>query len=570
MGISVDAALETAHEKAHFKIKMSQAAEKRAELVPQTMVVENIPNIKAVRLTPKRDRFDSLRIVVVKSKDIKTFILNQLPKRLWGYKVDFVDPSEIVKEFLKRFKIDILYLVPVKSERPIKYIKIPRFIKDGPTRWHCLETKSAKTKQFKLYVLYREGCISLEPYGLESGFYLNQSNVLTQVIAADADSPFKIKVIVDPSVDQELVGTPLWNTETSPILLESVDELQSSEDYSYCYLMEEDPFGRILLSMAYDVDDYCIQLVDRLRKSYDVITDSVQKQKSKLREKSLEREKDSYRFKIGDRAWLTVPLKGAAQREGLPEKFLFRWVGPVRIITVLDTENGPGTQISVVETFPGQEIAVRKVHVSRLRPYTVRVPVDSAEDAAILAGDDYETEIARWKKSKRLTRRPVGDQKIADATDVEWLRRYDDEFDEEDISRPLYEVEKILNAGFDEIDRKYKYYIKWKGFSNRHNSWNNEEDLIHTQELVEEYWDSIKKSKPVEYKERKLYEAKTVSPNYRIADEGSVNPPIDVEENLEEKEMSMPKKNDALPIPEEDSQQSQGRLRKRQVIKYPK
>ncbi|KAL6040349.1 Chromobox protein 1 [Balamuthia mandrillaris] len=49
-----------------------------------------------------------------------------------------------------------------------------------------------------------------------------------------------------------------------------------------------------------------------------------------------------------------------------------------------------------------------------------------------------------------------------------------------------YEVEKVLDHHY--TSQGLEYRLKWKGFSNHHNSWEPEHNIINTPDLVQAYW----------------------------------------------------------------------------------
>jgi predicted aspartyl protease len=51
---------------------------------------------------------------------------------------------------------------------------------------------------------------------------------------------------------------------------------------------------------------------------------------------------------------------------------------------------------------------------------------------------------------------------------------------------PEWEVEEILDSQFHH--GKLRYLVKWLGYSNDHNSWQSEKDLIHAQEVIQEFY----------------------------------------------------------------------------------
>ncbi|KAJ3278193.1 hypothetical protein HDU76_009986 [Blyttiomyces sp. JEL0837] len=173
---------------------------------------------------------------------------------------------------------------------------------------------------------------------------------------------------------------------------------------------------------------------------------------------------------------------------------MFRWCGPVRVINVFGHDSK--SNVTVVETYPGQERVVRHVHVSRLRPYTTRIPLDSAERAAEEAKDDFATELRNWEQARILKRKPRGLQPTDTGISLQLLKMFDPTFSEEDISNPEMRIEKLKKHWFN--GEKYQYFTKWLGWSARYNTWQDEADLH--PELVSDYWDDLRDSHSKEFK----------------------------------------------------------------------
>jgi hypothetical protein len=138
----------------------------------------------------------------------------------------------------------------------------------------------------------------------------------------------------------------------------------------------------------------------------------------------------------------------------------------------------------------------REVHVSRLRPFTIRLPLDSAEEALYKSpSEELNEELANLKDATVLQKTPTK-QKTAFGKSPEWSKKWDPLFVDEDITDPEFVVEKILK--FKEVDGKFLYFTKWLGFSHRSNTWQDESDMH--PDLIAEYWESIKDKFPTAYR----------------------------------------------------------------------
>ena len=312
--------------------------------------------------------------------------------------------------------------------------------------------------------------------------------------------------MVDPAKIIETKGIPLWNTPTAPKLV-SIPSLLEQPTQTQVYLNEDDDLLQITENNpSTSSSDYIVRMVKNLDSVYKDVKERVEKEQNRLRDASRESDVSSHKFEVGDQAWLAVPLRAESQRVGVPEKMLYRWTGPVRILRAPALDNTSQSQYTVLETYPGKEIVLRTVHVGRLRPFTIRIPVDSAEDVMELQsrGTDYlDKELKDWEKRVILKSRPRGKQQTVDGRSVEWLKRFSPDFTDEDITNPLYEIQEVKEVRL--YGRRYQYKVKWVGYSNRHNSWQDEWDM--PTELVNQFWNDYKK-KAIDHKSKKFLAAR--------------------------------------------------------------
>ena len=264
------------------------------------------------------------------------------------------------------------------------------------------------------------------------------------------------------------------------------------------YLNQADDLDAILQSNPdSSVEDYAAQLIKGLQVGYKCVQDLVQKCQILEREESLEKDKEAFSFKIGDQAWLAAPRAAIAQSLSVPEKFLFHWHGPVHIVEVPSKNSTSKSSYTIVVTFPGREIIARDVHVSCLRPFTVRYPWDKAEEVALASNDDFAKELESYKTSVLLRRTPsFKGQRALSGQHLEYKKRWDPHYSEKDHTQPHFVVEKILKFRFLQ-SKRYQYLIKWEGWQHRHDSYNDEWDLH--PDLVAEFWEGLKKTQPREF-----------------------------------------------------------------------
>jgi hypothetical protein len=123
-----------------------------------------------------------------------------------------------------------------------------------------------------------------------------------------------------------------------------------------------------------------------------------------LRTKPSMKTKEPYSFAIGDQIWLSRPLRTQKAKTktkdddddaSLIAKFMFRWAGPMQIVSKSDDQ----LQYVVVEELSNNAIIARVTDVNRLRPFTPAAPIDSAEKAAAaVRTDSFEEEVQAWEK----------------------------------------------------------------------------------------------------------------------------------------------------------------------------
>lgn len=289
------------------------------------------------------------------------------------------------------------------------------------------------------------------------------------LLALNATLQFNEHILIDPDSLYVSPSTPLWNGKLSPRILQS-PELHSLPDHPSIQVEPQLNLPEIMLFNVFTTTaDYATDLLKNLQLAREDSLKNVKRTQQRIRTKSHLNDKPIQSFQVGQLAWLSVPLNTRAthaKSEDLSTKFLFKWSGPVRIVG--KTSNTDRAQYKIVETYPGGEITSRLVHASRLRPFTFRIPVDSAEKAADESGDDFQLEIESWQNARHLKRRPTGLKGTDPRVPVSLLGKRDDEFDEEDITTPRYNIERILKIYFD--GEKFQYLTKWEGWSHHYNT----------------------------------------------------------------------------------------------------
>ncbi|KAJ7065949.1 hypothetical protein B0H15DRAFT_958445 [Mycena belliarum] len=60
--------------------------------------------------------------------------------------------------------------------------------------------------------------------------------------------------------------------------------------------------------------------------------------------------------------------------------------------------------------------------------------------------------------------------------------------DRDDEEGDEYEIEAILDARKDTATNRLGYLVKWKNYSDTHNSWVDEEDAVNAPDLIKAFW----------------------------------------------------------------------------------
>ncbi|KAJ3090039.1 hypothetical protein HDU96_003554 [Phlyctochytrium bullatum] len=208
----------------------------------------------------------------------------------------------------------------------------------------------------------------------------------------------------------------------------------------------------------------------------------------------------TFSFELGDMVWLSAPLRTDDETKGgLPKKFKFRWIGPLRVVGYSRDQN----RYTLVETLPDGRLLPRTANAARLRPYHTRKPLGSAEHAAIdCHTDDFEAEIKAWEKLRLAFKRP--NIKVQPGVNREMFRRFDPEVVDANPADPEYQIERIVYHNYYRDLNTYKYTVKWLGHGTHRNMEFAEQDLH--PKLIEDYWNTVVRIRsPQEYTKRLSY-----------------------------------------------------------------
>ncbi|KAJ3199051.1 hypothetical protein HDU67_003146, partial [Dinochytrium kinnereticum] len=191
------------------------------------------------------------------------------------------------------------------------------------------------------------------------------------------------------------------------------------------------------------------------------------KQELDRKEKAeVHKKNDSYQFEIGDKVWLSMPLRTEKQgrEDAQIKKFQFRWAGPMRVIA----RSADYNRYTVVEVLPDGRLLSRQANAARLRPYNVLPPKDTADKAARgVVDNDFAQEIELWKKFAVVQRRPK--MKVAEGVNRELFKRFDSDVAEGQYDDPDFYVQRLEDHSVE--GREYEYKVKWLGEGPCHNIW---------------------------------------------------------------------------------------------------
>jgi len=232
---------------------------------------------------------------------------------------------------------------------------------------------------------------------------------------------------------------------------------------------------------------------------------------ARVKEKSVERYNAKHKdieFTVEQKVWLYWPPRA---KPGQSKKFLMRWVGPFTI-----ERKGGRNNYEIRDETGERRKLVQYVHVARLKPWEEQPREE--KDVQLPETDQFD-----WRKEAGLKLRslevstrseiPEGPGELEEKQIGEpdkpfvWKDTADlplpaDEnpatawadqrvMPDEEITdeQQEYEVERIV-AERKTPDGETQYYVKWKGYSGKHNRWINESDLS-ASTLLREYYQRV-------------------------------------------------------------------------------
>ena len=187
-------------------------------------------------------------------------------------------------------------------------------------------------------------------------------------------------------------------------------------------------------------DTYHSQLVQKLQLTHQVAEEQIKLSQQRMKD-LYDRDSKPYPYKLGNRVWIFNP----AFKLGFSKKLLYRWHRPYRLVDQLSPVNFK------VKTADNQLLST-PVHVDCFKPYCdpndrpLDVPVDLDIDFDLLL-DENDLPADSFEPSQIQAPPPASQSK----------------------GDPLYLIEQVLKCrtrkGIEEC------FVKWQGFSSKHNSW---------------------------------------------------------------------------------------------------
>ncbi|KAJ3131061.1 hypothetical protein HK101_004827 [Irineochytrium annulatum] len=351
---------------------------------------------------------------------------------------------------MERFLIDALYILHNhNADRTPKLVKWPQYI-----------DPSGKGRHFRLLLPNR---ITANIY-TTPGFPLRYNTPDRLSVQLDGTLIWNGEVIFQVEPRNHIEGRQLWDTPTGPVcIFPPLDKADIAAVSTVLRKVVQDNESAGLV-------DYSAALMRRLKVARHLAKEKIERTQQRTRDQSL-RDDREYEFNIGDRVWLAVPYKAASSDGPLNTKFLFKWAGPMRIISQ------DAHRFDLIETLADVGIITHLATAGRMRPHTDRRPVDSAEGAADLAGDDYAADLEKIKAAQVFLRKPSGLQ-TAIGINPKLRRRFEDDYDEKEDQNDLeYEIDFIVTHGIHRESKSYTYKVKYKGYSHAHDDWHLERDL---------------------------------------------------------------------------------------------
>jgi Integrase core domain/Chromo (CHRromatin Organisation MOdifier) domain len=228
--------------------------------------------------------------------------------------------------------------------------------------------------------------------------------------------------------------------------------------------------------------DYTKLVIQRLQAARERVIKNSVKQKE-TNQKYYDRGREPSTFELGDVVW----LKLGQNKPGEARKLKPKWVGPYRIIHMV--ENSKGLVVDIQHT--ANPLEKERVNVNRLKMAFLR-PGERIADA--IQPEEVTPEKVEIEQivTEKTVSNPTGK--------TIWTRER--RHNNNKRKRPTtpeqkeYEVEAILDEkGPEDGYEDRRFFVKWVGYSARHNSWVKEEDL-HSDHLLEK-WRASRKNKKI-------------------------------------------------------------------------
>lgn len=403
------------------------------------------------------------------------------------------DPHFILSELCRKENIDILYILLFQRDKPFHMPYLT-----GMPRVHCRISSVTNPELSGWIIVYSrlQTPGSYHKFGLEltSTLTLAAPDIYPDEITVSRDGILKVakRVFIDPN---DFIGN------NRPPHFHPLDD--STAITAPVSVTDPTAITAIILYSDDNQEAICDantpnQWEDFLRSTISKLTASrqfAQKTYDKYCDQRILRERVTKPLQLGDLVYLSIPLQNVSRKKGNNKakspKFMFRWAGPMRIAGISED----GTRLTLVETFRDGSIMSRLANLSRVRPFTPRLPKDSPKFATNRSHDDFEEEIRQWGQKRVVQRAPK--HKFLPRTPIGLLRwREAEMLDDNDLESETF-IEHILETRYYAEEDFFKYLVKFLRYGNHYNLWHSEDDL--PKETVAVFWEAIRDKYPQLY-----------------------------------------------------------------------
>ena len=245
--------------------------------------------------------------------------------------------------------------------------------------------------------------------------------------------------------------------------------------------------------MSASVAEHRARVVENIEIARRISAQNIQRAQQKMKDLH-DRFAEPTRFQLGERVWVYTPKN----RKGLSKKLAHNWHGPFRIVEFLSPVH------CILRAVDNRRVTTT-VHVSRLKRYIdpsdrpTRVPVTDVDDPYLADVDLPDDSFAPEQQTSEPAPENSGEQVPVPPHSVEVVP---DEESSAHSAEPLvfaddvYPAEKIVRHRF--RNGQPQFLVKWLGFPNSHNTWENRENILDPRLLSKYYKDNPRAKRRLE------------------------------------------------------------------------